>query len=232
MGKVRSPHRRQGEAGRRAPDGQAGRLEFLATRWGPRSSGRPLQRGRHLHRARLHQSRSSTPTGRSSQCSQMWWDQGGGRVAAQSRTRPDASAAAKCTGGPSTASLRCKLPTAAACWATATAGAQRGPWGGERDCLTYMGVDPYTKGGVVGDTYSGMLVENITSHGPQPDGGRNAPTATTGIYDVILSVHDNSSPECNETKGSVDFGRPWRTCPTGPRLPVAAEGWSGYRYKK
>ena len=55
-----------------------------------------------------------------------------------------------------------------------------------------------------------------------------------GMYDVILSVHDELIAECDEDKGSVeDFEAIMAHVPDWAEgCPVAAEGWSGYRYKK
>ena len=132
--------------------------------------------------------------------------------------------------------LHCKLPSGRLLgYCDPQVLKKKTPWGEERDCLTYMGVDPYTKKWRRQDTYGGMLVENITQATAR-DLMADAMLRChdEGIYDVILSVHDELIAECDEDKGSVeDFEATMAHVPDWAEgCPVAAEGWSGYRYKK
>lgn len=108
-------------------------------------------------------------------------------------------------------------------------------WGEMKDTLTYMGVDPYTKKWRRQDTYGGMLVENITQATAR-DLMAEAMLRChqEGVYDVILSVHDELIAECDMDKGSVeDFEAAMAKLPTWAEgCPVAAEGWTGLRYRK
>lgn len=109
------------------------------------------------------------------------------------------------------------------------------PWGEKKDALTYMGVDPYTKKWRRQDTYGGMLVENITQATAR-DLMAEAMLRChdDGLYDVILSVHDELIAECDMDKGSVkDFEAAMAHTPAwADGCPVKAEGWTGLRYKK
>lgn len=109
------------------------------------------------------------------------------------------------------------------------------PWGEERDVLIYKGVDPYTKKWVWTDTYGGMLVENITqaiARDLMADAMLRC--QQHGVYDVILSVHDELIAEADEGKGSVEEFEALmaQTESWAEGCPVAAEGWTGYRYRK
>ena len=109
------------------------------------------------------------------------------------------------------------------------------PWGEEREALTYMGVDTYTKKWRRQDTYGGMLVENITQATAR-DLMADAMLRNheQGTYDVILSVHDELLAECDEDEGDIkDFEMAMaHTEEWAEGCPVAAEGWTGRRYKK
>lgn len=109
------------------------------------------------------------------------------------------------------------------------------PWGEVRDCLTYMGVDSYSKKWVREETYGGKLVENFTQATARDlMADAMLRCANDGVYDVILSVHDEVLAECNENAGSVkDFEATLTYVPEWAEgCPIAAEGWTGYRYRK
>jgi DNA polymerase len=109
------------------------------------------------------------------------------------------------------------------------------PWGAMKDVLTYMGTDPYTKKWRRQDTYGGMLVENITQAVARDLMAESMLRCHEGdTYDVILSVHDELIAEADEGKGDTkEFEHLMATTPAwADGCPVAAEGWSGYRYRK
>lgn len=165
----------------------------------------------------------------------MWWDQEAAAIAAgknPGRTFRCGKVYWRSFDG----FLHCKLPSGRLLgYCDPQVLKKKTPWGEERDCLTYMGVDPYTKKWRRQDTYGGMLVENITQATAR-DLMADAMLRChdEGIYDVILSVHDELIAECDEDKGSVeDFEATMAHVPDWAEgCPVAAEGWSGYRYKK
>lgn len=165
----------------------------------------------------------------------MWWDQEAAAIAAVKQPGRQFRCGRvrwMCFDG----FLHCRLPSGRLLGYCDPRVEQKAtPWGEKRDCLTYMGVDPYTKKWRRQDTYGGMLVENITQATAR-DLMADAMLRCheEGTYDVILSVHDELIAECDEDKGSVeDFEAVMAHVPDwADGCPVAAEGWTGYRYKK
>jgi DNA polymerase len=165
----------------------------------------------------------------------MWWDQEAAAIAAvksPNRTFRCGRVYWRVVDG----FLHCKLPSGRLLgYCDPQVLKRKTPWGEDRDALTYMGVDPYTKKWRRQDTYGGMLVENITQAAAR-DLMAEAMLRChqEGLYDVILSVHDELIAECDEGSGDVDdFEATMAHAPAwADGCPVAAEGWSGYRYKK
>lgn len=109
-------------------------------------------------------------------------------------------------------------------------------WGGneKRPVLYHWSVDPKTHQWVNGGTYGGRLVENITQAVARDVMAEAMLRCKPKGYDIVLTVHDEILAECDEGLGAIDeFCNlvselpPWAT-----GLPVKAEGWTGYRYKK
>jgi DNA polymerase len=167
----------------------------------------------------------------------MWWDQEKAAIAAvkaPGRRIKCGKVEWMCVDG----FLHCKLPSGRLLGYADPLIVQKGmPWNpnDKRDCLTYMGVDPYTKKWRRQDTYGGMLVENITQAVAR-DLMADAMLRChrEGLYQVILSVHDELIAECDIDRGSVkDFEAAMaHTEEWAKGCPVKAEGWTGYRYKK
>lgn len=109
------------------------------------------------------------------------------------------------------------------------------PWGGTKPALTYMGVNPYNRQWQRQHAYGGMLVENITQAVAR-DLMAEAMLRMErgGLYQPVLSVHDELIAEADLEKGDVhEFEQLMAECPpwaTG--CPVVAEGWVGERYHK
>ena len=109
------------------------------------------------------------------------------------------------------------------------------PWGSEKLQLSYMAINSLTRKWVRQHTYGGMLVENITQAVAR-DLMANAMMSceASGVYRPVLSVHDEMIAEADAGTGDVhEFEQLMSSCPpwaTG--CPVAAEGWSGFRYRK
>lgn len=104
-----------------------------------------------------------------------------------------------------------------------------------RDALTYMGVDPYTKKWRRQDTYGGMLVENIvqaTARDLMAEAMLRC--EESGVYKVVLSVHDELITEVDIGVGSKkELEAIMSEVPDWAKgCPVTAEGWEGPRYKK
>lgn len=165
----------------------------------------------------------------------MWWDQEAAAIAAV-KTPGRTVTCGKVQWRVIDGFLHCKLPSGRLLgYCEPLVIKKKTPWGEERDCLTFMGVDPYTKKWRRQETYGGMLVENITQATAR-DLMADAMLRCheQGTYDVILSVHDELIAECDEHEGDVeDFEMMMaHTEEWADGCPVAAEGWTGHRYKK
>lgn len=109
------------------------------------------------------------------------------------------------------------------------------PWGAVKDSLTYMGMCPNTRKWRRQQTYGGMLVENITQAVARDLMAYAMLNCyEEGVYDVILSVHDELLTEADIDVGTYQ-GCERRMAATpewADGCPVTAEGWEGFRYKK
>lgn len=165
----------------------------------------------------------------------MWWDQEAAAIAAvraPGRVVRCGKVQWCCFDG----FLHCKLPSGRLLgYCDPRVIRKPTPWGEQKDALTYMGVDPYTKKWRRQDTYGGMLVENITQATAR-DLMADAMLRChkEGLYDVILSVHDELIAECDMDTGDVeDFEATMAHVPDWAEgCPVKAEGWTGLRYRK
>ncbi len=167
----------------------------------------------------------------------MWWDQEKAAIAATKnpgRTFRCGKVFWRSIDG----FLHCKLPRGRLLgYCDPQVHKKKTPWGDERDCLTYMGVDPYTKKWRRQDTYGGMIVENITqatARDIMADAMLRCHEDELSPYDMLLSVHDELVAECDEDQGDVkDFEAVLaHVSDWADGCPVAAEGWCGPRYKK
>lgn len=134
--------------------------------------------------------------------------------------------------------LYCKLPSGRLlAYPDPIIGKKPLPWDASKlvDVLTFMGVDTYTKKWVRQETYGGTLVENIvqaTARDLMADAMLRC--EETGVYDVVLSVHDELIMEVPADQGSVkELEALMSQVPEwADGCPVKAEGWQGPRYKK
>lgn len=104
-----------------------------------------------------------------------------------------------------------------------------------KPCIVFWGVDPYTKKWSLQDTYGGKLVENITQATARDLMALAMVRADdSGVYDVLLSVHDELVCEVDKGKGDLrEFERMTAETPGWAHgCPVDAEGWRGERYRK
>jgi len=105
----------------------------------------------------------------------------------------------------------------------------------DKRALTFMGMDQRTKQWKRMHTYGGSLVENntqATAADLMADAMLRADKS--GLYDMLLSVHDELIGECDSDKGDLtEFEEMMaETEPWAAGLPVTAEGWRGRRYRK
>jgi DNA polymerase len=109
------------------------------------------------------------------------------------------------------------------------------PWDEWKSALTFMGVNPLNRQWQSQQTYGGCLVENIVQ-GLARDlmAAAMARCEASGVYQPVLSVHDEAVCEAHPILGDVHFFE--RLVSEVPDwaagLPVAAEAWTGPRYRK
>lgn len=168
---------------------------------------------------------------------QMWEDVEAAAIAAvRAPGRRVDSHLGRCTFVVERRFLKCYLPSGRALYYCDPRLVKREtPWGEQKDVLLFMAVNPVTKQWSVDDTYGGKLVENITQAVAR-DLMAEAMVAAdeSGVYDVILSVHDELIAEVDDGVGSVEEFEELmsRTPRWADGCPVAAEGWRGKRYRK
>jgi DNA polymerase len=107
-------------------------------------------------------------------------------------------------------------------------------WGSRRPQLTFMGVNPLSHKWMRQHTYGGMIVENLVQAI-----ARDLMAAAfvrcedNGDFYPVLTIHDELVAEGIPGQSVKEFEALMTTLPiwaTG--CPVAAEGWTGERYKK
>lgn len=108
----------------------------------------------------------------------------------------------------------------------------------DKPSIFFTGVDQKTKQYVRMVTYGGSLAENVTQATARDLMGEAMLRCdASGLYEMLLSVHDELIAECDEDKGDVrEFEQMMAALPdwvsNDNLVPVAAEGWRGKRYRK
>ena len=108
-------------------------------------------------------------------------------------------------------------------------------WGELRPQLTYMGIDTVTKQWRRQHSYGGLLTENIVQAIARDLMAEALlRLEQSGVYEPILSVHDEALAEAFEGTGDVgEFESIVAAVPDWAEgCPITAEGWKGNRYKK
>lgn len=106
------------------------------------------------------------------------------------------------------------------------------PWGQEKYQLRYKTVDDQTKQWVFTDTYGGKLAENITQAVARDLLVEAMQRVDAAEMPIVLHVHDEIVTE-SDTDNLEDFLALMRISPRwAAGLPIAVEGWSGFRYRK
>lgn len=108
-------------------------------------------------------------------------------------------------------------------------------WGTQKETLSFMGVDSYTRQWRRQKTYGGMIVENIVQAIARDLlAEAMVRCEQSGRYLPILSVHDEIIAEAPVGVGTVDeFNGFMQAVPDWAKgCPVEAEAWKGQRYHK
>ena len=98
-----------------------------------------------------------------------------------------------------------------------------------------MGVDSLSRKWKRQVTYGGMLVENVVQAIARDIMAEAmVRVEASGVYEMLLSVHDEAVAEADPTVGSVkDFEQLVAQCPIWAQgCPIAVEGFSATRYHK
>jgi DNA polymerase len=112
---------------------------------------------------------------------------------------------------------------------------RRTAWGKDKWSLTFMGVNPYNRQWERQPTYGGKIVENeVQAIARDLMAESMLVCEKSGIYRPVLSVHDELVAEADDGKGDVKEFEALMAKPPdwAPTCPIAAEGWSGKRYRK
>jgi DNA polymerase len=105
----------------------------------------------------------------------------------------------------------------------------------DRDQISYMGINQYTRKWERIKTYGGKLVENITQAFARDVLAYNMPAIEQEGYEIVLSVHDELLTETPDTEGYTHkrLAEMMSTVPSWARgLPLAAAGFETHRYRK
>lgn len=111
----------------------------------------------------------------------------------------------------------------------------RTPWDSFRPQLSFMGVDPYTRQWKRQHTYGGSCTENLVQAIARDLMAHSMQTlVASDVYDLLLTVHDEVVAEADPRVGSLgDFTALITVTPRwADGCPVAADAWTGPRYKK
>lgn len=108
------------------------------------------------------------------------------------------------------------------------------PWGEMKPSLHFWGVDAFSKKWGELSAYGGLLVENIVQAVARDLMAEAMLRLEAAGYLPVLSVHDEVVAEVLRGFGSVkEFVRLMSELPDWAEgCPVAAEAWSGFRYRK
>lgn len=108
------------------------------------------------------------------------------------------------------------------------------PWGEEVEQVTFWGVNPKTRQWDKQRLYGGLVTENIVQAVARDVMIEGRQRAKAVGYTPILSVHDEVVTEVPADFGSAkELENILSILPTwATGLPVAAEGWKGFRYRK
>lgn len=110
------------------------------------------------------------------------------------------------------------------------------PWGEERDCVTFWGESSTSRQWVEIAGYGGLWAENVTQAVARDLMCDAMLRLEAAGYPIVLTIHDEILAEVDAGFGSVEaFEQIMCAFPAGywgEGCPVAAEGWTGKRFRK
>ena len=132
--------------------------------------------------------------------------------------------------------LHCKLPSGRLLsYYMPTVRSVSAPWGGDTDKLYFWGENSVTRKWTEEGTYGGRLVENITQAVARDLMAEAMLRCEEAGFKILLSVHDELIAEYIALKFDhlPYFIELLTTKPEWAEgCPIAAEGWTGFRYRK
>lgn len=108
------------------------------------------------------------------------------------------------------------------------------PWGGTRKAVTALGVNSTTDKWERYALYGGNLCNNLTQATARDLMAHGMLTADQAGYPIVLTVHDEAVADVEDGFGSLaEFERLLCSKPDwAAGLPLVADGWEGFRYRK
>jgi len=110
------------------------------------------------------------------------------------------------------------------------------PWGASRPQLTYKYEDSQTRKFVRGSTYGGSLTENITQAVARDLLADRMLALDDEGFAIAMHVHDEAALEVPATAAEAVYVTTKKIMSVAPAwasgLPISAEGWLGFRYRK
>lgn len=106
---------------------------------------------------------------------------------------------------------------------------------GDKQEISYMGINQYTRRWQRVKTYGGKLLENITQSGSRDVFAENMPAVEDAGFEIVLHVHDSNITEAPDTKefSGERLADLMSVVPAWANgLPLAAKGFQTYRYRK
>ena len=110
------------------------------------------------------------------------------------------------------------------------------PWGEVKPALHFWGVNGVTRKWEETKTYGGSLSENVTQAVARDLLSEAMLRLDDAGFPIVMHVHDEVVTEIAETEGDAVVGEIEGLMSVVPDwaagLPISAEGWRGFRYRK
>lgn len=133
--------------------------------------------------------------------------------------------------------LLCRLPSGRViCYPYPVIKQMDTPWGEKKAALHFMSVNGVTGKWEETSTYGGSLAENITQAVARDLLAEALPRMEKAGFPVVFHAHDEIVAEIDEAAGDEALRKAEEVMANAPKwaedLPLAAEGWRAFRYRK